>query len=86
MTRCRGFEKVVVGNWVIAQLDCCTTGRDKYYITHRYTDKDKKQLEKLGELVIVNEDEKESAFAFEDDGVHFEQQAQEIDESFIDDI
>lgn len=86
MTRGRGFERVNAKDWVIVQLDGSTTGKDKYYITHKYSDKDKKQLEKLGELVIVNEEEDDCAFTFDDGGVQVEQQEQEIDESFIDDI
>tara|TARA_B100000524_G_C23653673_1_gene370996 strand:+ start:747 stop:1190 length:444 start_codon:yes stop_codon:yes gene_type:complete len=86
MTRGRGFERVNPKDWVIVQLDGSTSGKDKYYITHKYSDKDKKQLEKLGELVIVNEEEDTCAFTFDDGGVHVEHQEKEIDESFIDDI
>ena len=86
MTRGRGFERVNPKDWVIVQLDGTTTGKDKYYITHKYSDKDKKQLERLGELVIVNEEEDTCAFTFDEGEVHVEKQEQEIDESFIDDI
>ena len=86
MTRGRGFERVNPKDWVIVQLDGSTTGKEKYYITHKYFDKDKKQLEKLGELVIVNEEEDTCAFTFDEGEVLVEKQEQEIDESFIDGI
>ena len=88
MKRGPGFQKVVVGNWVIAQLDPCTSGKEKYFITHRYTEKDKKQLERLGELIIINEEEDDAGFVFEgedEDGVQGPKEV-DIDELVIDDI
>lgn len=86
LTRGRGFDRVNPKDCVIVQLDNSTTVKDKYYITHKYSDKDKKQLEKLGELVIVNEEEDKCAFTFDEEEVHLENQEQEIDDFFIDNI
>ncbi len=83
----RGFERVSVGNWVLTLKDECTTGKDKYFIVHLYSQSDKKQLEKLGELrSVVNTDEQQSAFVFEDDVIAQDSKEAEIDESFINDL
>ena len=87
MTKGRGFEKVVVGNLVLTMLDGCTTGKDKYYIFHKYSEGERKQLEKLGELVtMVEVDKVESAFAFEGDEEVQQLNEAEIDDDFINDI
>lgn len=86
MTHGRGFEKVVSGNWVLAQQDPSTTGKDKYYIIHKYGDSEKKQLEKLGELVTVNEVTDKSTYIFEGDEETVERTEEKIDDSFINDI
>ena len=84
MTRGRGFERVNPKDWVIVQLDGSTTGKDKYYITHKYSDKDK-TARKTRELLLLMK-RRTCAFTFDEVEVHVEQQEQEIDESFIDDI
>lgn len=86
MTGGRGFEKVVAGNLVLVTLDGCTTGKDKYFIFHKYSDSERKQLEKLGELTtLVESEQTETAFAFEGDEVKQTIEA-EIDNDFINDI
>ena len=87
MTKGRGFEKVTPGNWVLAMLDGCTTGKDKYYIFHKYSDSEKKQLENLGELAtLVNTDRVESIFGFEGDEEVQQLNEAEINDDFINDI
>ena len=87
MQKGRGFEKVTIGNWVLAQKDPCTTGKDKYYITHRYNDGEKKQLEKLGELVSIVENTREvSTFVFEGDAIAESHAEADVDDAFINDI
>ena len=78
----RKFDKVVTGNLVLIQLDGCTTGKDKYYIFHKYTDSERKQLEKLGELKSVVETTT-SAYIFEGEDEEMETKQQEVDEDFI---
>ena len=86
MTRGRGFEKVTNGNWVLAQKDPCTTNKDKYYIIHKYSDGERKQLEKLGELVTVSENTEKSTFVFEGEEETIENKEEEINDDFINDI
>ena len=78
----RHLNKVVTGNLVLVQLDGCTTGKDKYYIFHKYSDSEKKQLEKLGELKSVIETTT-SAYIFEGEDEEMETKQQEVDEDFI---
>ena len=83
----RGFERVSVDNWVLTQKDGNTTGKDKYFIIHLYSQNDKKQLEKLGELKsAIKTEEDESAFIFEGDEVTDNLKESTIDESFINDL
>lgn len=87
MTRGRGFEKITPDNWVLVQQDGCTTGKEKYYIIHLYNQGEKKQLEKLGELAsVVDDNHIESAFVFEGDETVQKQTEAEVDDSFINDI
>jgi len=87
MTRGRGFEKITPNNWVLVQQDSCTTKKEKYYIIHLYTQSEKKELEKLGELASVVEDgDVESAFIFEGDQVAQKKSEAEVNDLFINDI
>ena len=86
MTHGRGFEKITSGNWILAQRDPTTTGKDKYYIIHKYSDSERKQLEKLGELVTVSEKVDESTFIFEGEEETVERTEEKIDDNFINDI
>jgi hypothetical protein len=43
----RGFERVSVDNWVLTQKDGNTTGKDKYFIIHLYSQNDKNNLRSL---------------------------------------
>ena len=83
----KGFERVSVGNWVLTQKDENTTGKDKYFIIHLYSQNDKKQLEKLGELKsAIKTEVDETAFVFEGDEVLNVAKESTIDESFINDL
>ena len=86
MQRGSGFEKISVGNWVLVQKDPCTTTRENYFIIHKYSDSEKKQLEKLGELKSIVERQEVSSFIFEGEVEKAEAMEQEVDDSFIDDI
>ena len=86
MRKGRGFEKVTPGNWVLIQQDLSTTGKDKYWIIHRYNDSEKKQLERLGELKSIVEKKETSTFVFEGEEEEQEHMEQEVDDDFIDDI
>ena len=67
---------------VLVQLDPTTTGKDKYYIIHRYSEQERKQLETYGELKSVIE-EKKSNWGFEGDDEIIEKKEEEVDEDFI---
>ena len=82
----RGFDKVVAGNLVLVQVDPTTTTKDKYFIIHNYDEKEKKQLEKLGELKSVVENTVSEAFIFEGDIEQNEAKVEEVDDDFINDI
>lgn len=82
MMSSKKFDKVIVGNMVLVQLDGTTTGKDKYYIIHKYVDSEKKQLEKLGELKSVIETNT-SSFMFEGEQEEQVANQQEVDEDFI---
>ena len=86
MRKGRGFEKVNPGNWVLIQHDASTTGKDKYWIIHKYSDSEKKQLERLGELRSIVEKKDTSTFIFEGEEEEQAQMQQEVDDDFIDDI
>lgn len=86
MTRGHGFDKVTKGNYVLVQLDQSTTSKEKFYIIHRYSDAEKKTLEKLGELVVVSIKIDKSTYMFEGDEETVEKAEEKIDDSFINDI
>ena len=86
MTRGRGFEKVNKNDWVLVFKDPSTTSKEKYYIIHKYSDNEKKNLEKLGELKSVCEVEETSNFRFASQVIEEDTNKKEIDDSFIDDI
>ena len=82
MQRGRGFQKVVPNNWLLVQQS-----EEVFYILYRYTDAEKKQLERSGELVIVDDAREECAFAFVDDVVETANgKDEEFDELDIDNI
>ncbi|MBC8296273.1 MAG: hypothetical protein H8E55_10805 [Pelagibacterales bacterium] len=86
MTRGRKFDKVAPKHTVLVQKDGCTTGKDVYYIFHKYGDNEKKQLERLGELVQVSQTEQDDIFGYEGDEQVQALNEAEIDDAFIDDI
>lgn len=86
----RGFDRVATGNIVLVQHDSCTTTKEKYYIFHKYTENEKKQLKRLGELSTVAD---KSAEEEDDIGIIYEQEEEdhvlneaEINDDFINDI
>ena len=82
MRKGRGFVKVKKGDMVLVQIDPTTTGKDKYYIIHKYSEQERKQLETYGELKSVIE-EKKSNWGFEGDDEIIEKKEEEVDEDFI---
>ena len=89
MTKGRCFDKVILGDIVLVILDSCTTSKSKYYIFHKYSMNEKKQLEKLGELAKVsdnNDNDEDNIFGFEDDETVKKLTTAEIDDDFINDI
>lgn len=88
MTKGRCFEKVTIGDMVLVMLDGCTTSKSKYYIFHKYNINEKKQLEKLGELAKIadNNNDEDNIFGFEDDENVKKLTTAEINDDFINDI
>lgn len=82
MRKGKNFDKVNIGDMVLVQLDPTTTGKDKYYIIHKYSQDEKKQLEKLGELKSVVE-KVSSTFIWEGEEEENETKEQEVDADFI---
>jgi translation initiation factor IF-1 len=76
-------QTIKKGDFVLVEIDSSTTETKKYFIIHKYTPDDKKQLAKMGELktvvtntnAIIIENEEEAS-----------NQAQEIDDDFIDNL
>ena len=85
MSKGRGFTKVEKGHLVLAQLDSSTSGRDNFYIVHRYSSDEKRMLERMKELEVVNEAADECPFMFEGDVDH-EQMDMKMDADFFDSI
>ena len=87
MRKGRGFDKVESSNLVLVQLDGCTTTKDKYFIIHKYSDSEKKQLEKLNELkTIVEKEDDNAGFVFEGEEENKGGGGSEVTDAFIDDI
>lgn len=82
MRKGKNFDKVNIGDMVLVQLDPTTTGKDKYYIIHKYSQDEKKQLEKLGELKSVVE-KVSSTFIWEGEEEENETKEQDVDADFI---
>lgn len=83
-------QRIVKGDYVLLSLDGSTSGKDKYFIMHKYSPEDKKKLAKHGEFAVAKsaEDESKTNVIFEDE---IDTSAKittevEIDEAFIDDI
>lgn len=85
MSKRRTFTKVEPGHLVLVQLDSCTSGRDNFYIVHRYSSDEKRMLERMKELEVVNEAADECPFMFEGDVDH-EQTDMKMDADFFDSI
>ena len=87
MTKGKSFDKVTPGNTVLTMRDGCTTGKDVYYIFHKYTSDEIRTLKQLGQLVkVVDREEEECHVMFEGDEEVKVQNEQEIDDDFINDI
>jgi translation initiation factor IF-1 len=83
-------QRIIKGDMVLLSIDSSTSGKDKYFIMHKYSAEDKKKLAKHGEFATVKsvEDESKTTVIFEDE---IDTSAKittevEIDEDFIDDI
>jgi translation initiation factor IF-1 len=60
-------ERLVIDDFILVQKDTCTSQK-KYYLVHKYTPEDKKNLKKMGELAqFTAEDEKQEDVVFETD-------------------
>jgi translation initiation factor IF-1 len=79
--------RIIKGDIVLLQLDEATTGRDKYFIIHKYSPDDVKQLRKAGELsIIAGEEDDEVKIAFEEEAVVAAQNVVDVDDAFIADL
>lgn len=81
-------SRIIKGNTVLLQMDEATTGRDKYYIIHKYSDDDVRQLKKAGELSVImtEDDERVTTIIFEDDAINQPENIIEVDDTFIADL
>jgi translation initiation factor IF-1 len=62
-------ERLVLDDFVLLQLDSCTSIK-KYYLVHKYSPDDKKSLKKMGELaqfIDKNDKQEDVIFEVEDD-------------------
>lgn len=60
-------ERLVIDDFILVQKDTCTSQK-KYYLVHKYTPEDKKNLKKMGELAqFTAENEKQEDVVFETD-------------------
>jgi len=78
-------ERLVLDDFVLLQLDSCTSTK-KYYLVHKYSSDDKKSLKKMGELthyVDKNDKKDEVVFEIEDDNTNAEIDNIVIDDDFI---
>jgi translation initiation factor IF-1 len=78
--------RIVKGDIVLLQQDEATTGRDKYFIIHKYSPDDIKQLRKAGELSVIAEQEDEATILFEEEAVTNALNVVEVDDAFIADL
>jgi hypothetical protein len=74
-------ERLVLDDFVLLQLDSCTSTK-KYYLIHKYSHDDKKALKKMGELSqFVDKDDKKEEVVFEVE----EEDTGDVDNIIIDD-
>jgi translation initiation factor IF-1 len=74
-------ERLVLDDFVLLQLDSCTSTK-KYYLVHKYSSDDKKALKKMGELSqFVDKDDKKEEVVFEIE----EEDTADVDNIVIDD-
>jgi hypothetical protein len=62
-------ERLILDDFVLLQLDSCTSSK-KYYLVHKYSPDDKKSLKKMGELaqfIDKNDKQEDVVFEVEDD-------------------
>lgn len=80
-------QRIVTGDLVLLQLDESTSDK-KYFVIHKYSSDDKKQLAKNGEFKHITSTETvgETVVAMEDEVTNTVTINQEVDEDFIDDI
>jgi translation initiation factor IF-1 len=80
-------ERLVLDDFVLLQLDSCTSTK-KYYLVHKYSPDDKKSLKKMGELAqYIDKDDKDKkndiVFEIEDNNNDAEIDNIVIDDDFI---
>ncbi len=80
--------RICKGDTVLLQLDDSTTSKDRYYIIHKYTSDETKQLKKMGELVTIVKQEEtiNTNIAFEEDAATLANNTLLVDDDFISDI
>jgi hypothetical protein len=80
--------RISKGDTVLLQLDDSTTCKDRYYIIHKYTADETKQLKKMGELVTIVKQEEtvNTNIAFEEDAATLTNNTLLVDDDFISDI
>jgi hypothetical protein len=74
-------QRLIIDDFVLLQLDSCTTAK-KYYLVHKYSPDDKKNLKKMGKLTQFNE-EKEEDIIFDDNDDKEKLNELVIDDDFI---
>jgi initiation factor 1A len=80
--------RITKGDTVLLQLDDSTSSKDRYYIIHKYTQDETKQLKKMGELVTIVKQEEtiNNNVAFEEDATTLANNTLLVDDDFIADI
>jgi hypothetical protein len=73
-------ERLLMDDFVLLQLDSCTSTK-KYYLVHKYSPEDKKKLNKMNKLTQFTEEKVEEDVVFADDVVDEDK----INELVIDD-
>ena len=80
--------RITKGDTVLLQLDDSTSSKDRYYIIHKYSADETKQLKKMGELVTIVKQEEtiNTNVAFEEDATTLANNTLLVDDDFIADI
>jgi hypothetical protein len=81
-------SRITKGDTVLLQIDDSTTSKDRYYIIHKYSSDETKQLKKMGQLVTIVKQEETvtNTVAFEEDANTVTNNTLLVDDDFIADI